>query len=151
MMAMIGHGGRQDIRNRIGRRFIMHIPFAGAFPIGTGQQGAGNTPQQGNGARGIITRHAFLQARQQAMAWIGEEFLGRQQPGELFLNRLAVGLAAGPGLCAVGQIAPGVISPGMDHDETVNLDGFGCHGVSLRRCWDQLLNRQTQAYWFGNK
>jgi hypothetical protein len=32
----------------------------------------------------------------------------------------------------MGQIAPGVIPAGMDHDETVNMDGFGCHGVFLR-------------------
>ena len=137
-MAVFGHGRRQDIRNRIGRPFIMHIPFAGAFPIGARQQGAGNAPQQGNRARRIIARHAFLQASEQAMAWIGEEFLGRQQPGQLFLNRLAVGLAAGPGLRAMGEVAPGVIPAGMDHDETVNLDGFGGHSASFLDCLPSL-------------
>jgi hypothetical protein len=31
----------------------------------------------------------------------------------------------------MGQIAPGIVPAGMDHDEAVNLDGFGGHGVSF--------------------
>ena len=143
-MAVIGHGWRKHISKRISRRFIMHIPFAGAFAIGACQQGAGNTPQQRNRARRIIARHTFLQAREQAMARIGEEFLGRQQPGELFVNHVAVSLAAGPGLGAMGQITPGIIPAGMDCDETVNLDGFGGHGVSFLVCLSRLW---APAYW----